>query len=388
MECDINKKPKRFIYFDNNATTALDKDVLSEMMPYFTDKFGNASSLHFFGQETRTAVETARSKVASVIGVLEREVFFTSGGTESDNWLIKGLAFANASKGKHIITTAVEHHAVLDTCKYLSKHGFEITYLPVDKNGFVIFDELKKAIRKDTILVSIMAANNEVGSIQPLKKIGEFLKNQPNKIFFHSDAVQALGKISFNMGDLGLDAASFSAHKIYGPKGVGAAYIKLGTKIDAFMHGGYQERNRRAGTENVAAIVGFGKACENLKIPDNKLKLRLYEGLLKNIPDVYLNGSLENSLPNTLNLSFKYIEGEGIILLLNCKGIAVSSGSACTSGSLETSHVLKAMGTDVICAQGSIRFSLGKNNTEEEVDYVIEMLPPIIKRLREMSPLL
>jgi cysteine desulfurase len=391
------------IYVDNNATTQLDKVVLEKMMPFLTEKFGNASSLHFFGQEARTAVENARKQLANTISANTNEVFFTSGGTESDNWIIKGIASANKKNGNHIITTAIEHHAVLDTCKLLGTQGFDITYLPVDAKGRVSVDDLKNAITDKTILVSVMFANNEVGTIQPIEKIGELLslknddriKNNLPKIYFHSDAVQALGKVKFSVADLKVDALSFSAHKIHGPKGIGGAYIKRGTKIATFMHGGFQENFRRAGTENTAGIVGFGEACEIISKDIEKnnlylqnLRIKLYEGITKNIPDVYINGDLEDSLSNTLNLSFKFVEGEGIILLLNSKGIAVSSGSACTSGSLDTSHVLNAMAVDIVCAQGSIRFSLGKFNTESEIDYIIQVLPPIIKRLREMSPLL
>ena len=391
------------IYVDNNATTPLDKTVLEKMMPFLTENFGNASSLHFFGQEAKTAVENARKQLADTIGANTNEVFFTSGGTEADNWIIKGIAAAGKKNGNHIITSAIEHHAVIDTCKFLSTQGFEITSLPVNDKGEVDVNDLKNAITDNTILVSIMFANNEVGTIQPIQKIGQLLSDTNNdrinaglpKIYFHSDAVQALGKIKISVNDLLVDALSFSAHKIYGPKGVGAAYIKRGTRAAQFMHGGYQENFRRAGTENVAGIVGFGAAADMISKDMKKnnaylknLKVKLYDGTTKNIPDVYINGSMENSLDNTLNLSFKFIEGEGIILLLNSKGIAVSSGSACTSGSLDTSHVLNAMAVDIVCAQGSIRFSLGKFNTESDIDYIIEVLPPIIKRLRAMSPLL
>ncbi len=391
------------IYLDHNATTPLDSAVLEKMMPYLTTKFGNASSLHYFGQEARTAVEEARQKIATSINANFNEIFFTSGGTESDNWVIKGIAYANKNLGNHIITSSLEHHAVLDTCKFLEKQGFEITYLPVDAKGLIDINALKNSIKNTTILISIMFANNEVGTIEPIAEIGKFLasenearktKNLP-KIYFHSDAVQALGKTKLDAAELNIDAMAFSGHKIYGPKGIGAAYIKKGTKLTQFMHGGYQENYKRAGTENVAGIVGFGEAAEIItknmeKYNEHlkKLKLRLYKGITSTIEDVVLNGDLGNSLINTLNLSFKFIEGEGIILLLNSKGVAVSSGSACTSGSLDPSHVLKAMNVDIVCAQGSIRFSLGKENTEEEINYAIEVLPPIISRLRKMSPLL
>jgi cysteine desulfurase len=302
------------IYVDNNATTQLDKVVLEKMMPFLTEKFGNASSLHFFGQEARTAVENARKQLANTISANTNEVFFTSGGTESDNWIIKGIASANKKNGNHIITTAIEHHAVLDTCKLLGTQGFDITYLPVDAKGRVSVDDLKNAITDKTILVSVMFANNEVGTIQPIEKIGELLslknddriKNNLPKIYFHSDAVQALGKVKFSVADLKVDALSFSAHKIHGPKGIGGAYIKRGTKIATFMHGGFQENFRRAGTENTAGIVGFGEACEIISKDIEKnnlylqnLRIKLYEGITKNIPDVYINGDLEDSLSNT-----------------------------------------------------------------------------------------
>jgi cysteine desulfurase len=392
----------RKVYLDNNATTKLDENVLKKMMPFLTEKFGNASSLHSFGQECREAVENAREQVANVISADVKEIFFTSGGTESDNWILKGIAYANKEKGNHIITTAVEHQAVLDTCKFLSKQGFEITYLPTNEKGIVDLKILKESIKDKTILVSVMFANNETGILEPIKEIGDLIeeinnnrvKNGLGRIYFHSDSVQAFGREKINVKDLKVDALSFSGHKIYGPKGVGSAFIRKGTRIFQFMHGGHQESFRRAGTENVAAIVGFGEAAKLINIEMDsvnerlkKLRLKLYNGIKEKIEDVYSNTDLDNSLCNTLNLSFKYVEGEGIILFLDRKGVAVSSGSACTSGSLDTSHVLKAMNVDVVCAQGSIRFSLGKFTNEDDIDYVIEVLPPIIERLRKMSPL-
>ncbi|MDR0676216.1 MAG: cysteine desulfurase NifS [Elusimicrobiota bacterium] len=390
------------IYLDNNATTPIDKRVLEKMMPFLSEKFGNASSLHSFGQETREAVEHARGQIAKIISADKQDIYFTSGGTESNNWILKGTVSANKTKGNHIITTSIEHPAILDVCKFLSKQGIQITYLPTNEVGLITLTDLKNAIKDETILVSVMTANNETGIIEPIKEIGEMLANinferekqNLHRIYFHSDAVQTLGREYINVNELKVDAMSFSGHKIYGPKGVGAAYIRKGTRIFPFLNGGHQESFRRAGTENVAGIVGFGEACEivgqemyvtNEKL--KKLKIKLYNGLKEKIKDIYLNGDLEISLSNTLNISFKYIEGEGIILFLNKEGIAVSSGSACTSGSLDVSHVLKAMNTDIICAQGSIRFSLGKFNTEEDINHTIQVLPPIVQRLRQMSPI-
>jgi cysteine desulfurase len=381
------------IYLDHNATTPVHADVLNEMMPYFSEEYGNASSLHSFGRKAREAVENARARVAHLIGPVESvDIVFTSGGTESDNFAIKGAAYALKNKGKHIITSRVEHHAVLNPCEFLSKNGYEITYIPVDEYGLVDIDALKKVVRRDTILISIISANNEVGTIEPVKEISTIARE--NGILFHMDAVQALGKIPIDVEELGIDLLSVSAHKIYGPKGVGALYVNKKAKIAPFMHGGHHERNRRAGTENVPGIVGFGKACElagEYIEKENRhlsiLRDRLWDGISKNIKDVKMNGHPVKRLPNTLNVSFKYVEGESVLLNLDLKCIAASSGSACTSGSLEPSHVLSAMGVEPATAQGSVRFSLGSGNTEEEIDRVIKELPPIIKKLRDMSPL-
>jgi cysteine desulfurase len=381
------------IYLDHNATTAVHPEVLKEMLPYFAEEYGNASSLHSFGRYAREAVESARAKVANLIGPVEPvDIVFTSGGTESDNFAIKGVAHALKSKGKHIITSEIEHHAVLNTCEFLAKNGYEITYIPVDEYGLVDIGAVKKAVRPDTILISIMFANNEVGTIEPVKEVSAIARGKG--VLFHTDAVQALGKIPIDAEEMGIDLLSISAHKIYGPKGTGALYINKKAKITPFMHGGHHERNRRAGTENVAGIVGFGTACklageymekENRRIL--ALRDRLWDGINKNIGDVKLNGHPTKRLPNTLNISFKYVEGESVLLNLDLKGIAASSGSACTSGSLEPSHVLSAMGVEPATAQGSVRFSLGSENTEAEIDIVIKELPPIIKKLRDMSPL-
>ncbi|MDD5680793.1 MAG: cysteine desulfurase NifS [Candidatus Omnitrophica bacterium] len=381
------------IYLDHNATTPVNPEVMEEMLPYFGKEYGNASSLHSFGRYAREAVENARQEVARLIGPVEAvDIVFTSGGTESDNFAIKGAAYALKDKGRHIITGRTEHHAVLNACEFLAKNGYEITYVSVDEHGLLNIDELKKAIRPDTILISIMFANNEVGTIGPVKEIAAIAHGKG--ILFHTDAVQALGKLPIDAEETGIDLLSVSAHKIYGPKGIGAIYISKKAKITPFMHGGHHERNRRAGTENVPGIVGFGKACQlagKYMEKENKrlleLRDRLWTGISKNIEDVKMNGHPAKRLSNTLNVSFKYVEGESVLLNLDLKGIAASSGSACTSGSLEPSHVLSAMGVEPATAQGSVRFSLGSQNTEAEIDRVIKELPPIIKKLRDMSPL-
>ncbi len=350
------------------------------------------SRLHQFGQQARKAIDEAREKVADFIGAIQEEIIFTSGGTEADNFAIKGIAYANEKKGKHIITSSIEHHAVLNPCKYLEKQGFQVTYLPVDKYGLVDPDEVEKAIAKETILITIMHANNEIGTIEPIAEIGKIAKEKG--ICFHTDAVQTVGKIPVDVNELNIDLLSLSAHKIYGPKGIGALYIRKGTRIQPLIQGGHHEKNLRAGTENVPAIVGLGKAVEIAKATLDKesiyltnLRDGLCSGIGEKIDSVYLNGHPGKRLPNTLNMSFEFVEGESIILNLDMKGIAVSSGSACTSGSLEPSHVLKAMGVEPAIVQGSIRFSLGKDNTEEDIDYVLEVLPEIIAHLRAMSPL-
>lgn len=383
----------RKVYLDNNATTRMREEVLEAMLPFYKDLYGNASSVHEFGRTARKAIDDARIKTANLLGAASpEEVFFTSSGTESDNFAIKGIAHALKAKGNHIITSSVEHHAVLNTCKFLEHDGYKVAYIPVDKDGVVVLDDLKKSITDKTILITIMYANNEVGTIEPIEEIAKIAKEKG--IYFHTDAVQAIGKIPFDVKALVADLVSISAHKIYGPKGVGALYIKKGTKITPQALGGHHEMGKRAGTENVAGIVGFGKAVELAKreIKDEAAKLvslrdYLYKGITSKIEDVRLNGHPEKRLPNTLNVGFKYLEGESIVLNLDMEGVAVSTGSACTSGSLEPSHVLTAMGVDPAETQGSIRFSLGRDNTKEDMDYVLSVLPPIIKRLRAMSPL-
>lgn len=380
------------IYLDHNATTPVHPEVLEEMLPYFKDKFGNPSSIHGFGREAKVALEEAREKVAQLLDVSSSEIFFTAGGTESDNLAVKGTAFANRNKGLHIITSRIEHHAVLESCKFLEKEGFTITYLPVDSKGVVDPEDLRKAIRDDTILVSIMYVNNEVGSIQPLEVISPLVKDKG--IYLHTDAVQALGKIPIDMRKLNVDMLSLSGHKIYGPKGIGAIYIRKGVRITPWSHGGHHERSRRAGTENIPGIIGFAKAAEVAfrELDDQNRHLKnltetFYRKLVETVPDVILNGDLNSRAVNTLNLSFKGVEGESIILSLDLKGVAVASGSACTSGTLEPSHVLSAMGIAPEIAQGAIRFSFGRNNTIEDVEYVTSIIPEIVNRLRSMSPL-
>lgn len=383
----------RKVYMDNNATTRMREEVLEAMLPFYKDVYGNASSVHAFGRTARHAIDEARAKVAALIGASSpEEVIFTSGGTESDNLAIKGVAGALKAKGNHIITSSIEHHAVLNTCKFLEKEGYRVTYVGVDKYGVADPDELKKAITPKTILITVMYANNEVGTIEPIKEIGRIAKD--NGICFHTDAVQAAGKVPFSVKDMSVDLLSISAHKFYGPKGVGALYIRKGTKITPQSQGGHHEMGKRAGTENVPGIVGMARAAELAKKEIagevstlTGLRERLYEGITSKIEHVKLNGHPADRLANTLNVGFKYLEGESIVLNLDMEGIAVSTGSACTSGSLEPSHVLTAMGVDAAETQGSIRFSLGRDNTKEDIEYVLEILPPIITRLRDMSPL-
>lgn len=384
--------PSKKVYLDHNATSPLDPEVLEAMLPCYQDKYGNASSIHSFGREARAAVEEAREKVARLIGVREEEIVFTSGGSEADNFALKGVAYAHQDKGRHIITSSIEHQAVLNTCQYLEKRGFQITYLPVDKYGLVDPDDLKRALTEETILVSIMLANNEMGTIQPIEELAKITKEK--KVYFHTDAVQAVGKISVNVKELGVDLLSLSGHKFYGPKGVGALYIRKGVKMDSLIHGGHHEGKRRAGTENVPGIVGLGKTAElasremeSWKEHLLHLRDKLEKGIRERIDYVRLNGHPEKRLPNTLNISFEFIEGESLIINLDLKGVAVSTGSACTSGSLEPSHVLLSMSVPPEIAQGSIRFSLGKGNREEDIDYVLQVLPEIVDRLRKMSPL-
>ncbi|ADQ41217.1 cysteine desulfurase NifS [Caldicellulosiruptor acetigenus I77R1B] len=382
----------KIIYFDHAATTPLKKEVLDEMMPYLTEQYGNPSTIYKLGREAKKAIELARERVAKALNADIQEIYFTSGGTESDNWALKGVAFANKDKGKHIITTTIEHHAVLHPLKYLEGLGFEVTYVPVEPNGIVDPQRIKEAIRDDTILISVMLANNEIGTIQPVKEIAKIAKEKG--IIVHTDAVQAVGQIPVDVKDLGVDLLSLSAHKFYGPKGVGALYIRKGTKIHPFSHGGAQERNRRAGTENVAGIVGLGKAIElatqslsEYAAKLQKLRDKLIDGVLSKIDYVRLNGDRNQRLPNNANFSFEFIEGESLLLMLDMKGIAASSGSACTSGSLDPSHVLLAIGLEHEVAHGSLRITLGEDNTEEDIDYLLEVLPEIVSRLREMSPL-
>jgi cysteine desulfurase len=379
------------IYMDYNATTPLDKRVLEKMMPYLTEIYSNPSSIYKFAQQAKGAVEEARKKVADLLSSEVDEIIFTSGGTESNNTAIKGIAFFHQDKGKHIITSQIEHHAVINPCKFLEKLGFEVTYLRVDEYGVVDLEELRRSIRKDTILVSIMYANNEVGTIQPIKEIAKICKEK--QVLFHTDAVQAVGKIPVDVKELGVDLLSLSSHKLYGPKGVGALYVRKGIKFDPLLHGGHHEKNRRAGTENVAGIVGLGEAAkiaqEEMAEEEKKIKVlrdKLEEGIKAKIPEVKVNGHPQERLYNTLNVCIKYIEGESILINLDFEGICASSGSACTSGSLEPSHVLLAMGIPPEVAHGSLRFSLGKHNTEEDINKVLEVLPPIIEKLRKMSP--
>ncbi|TET72465.1 MAG: cysteine desulfurase NifS [Candidatus Aminicenantes bacterium] len=382
---------ENLIYLDNNATTPTDERVVEAMLPYFCKKYGNPSSIYKLANESDMAKEEARDKVAKLLNAKPYEIVFTGCGTESDNFAIKGTAFANRKKGNHIITSSIEHHAVLNACKWLEKQDFEVTYIGVDKHGVVNLDELREAITDKTILISIMHANNEVGTIEPIKEIADIAKD--NEIYFHIDAVQTVGKLPIDVNDLSVDLLSMSGHKFYGPKGVGALYIRKGTKIDSLLHGGHHERNRRAGTENVPGIVGLGKASE-IAMEEfeeeerrvKKLRDRLEKGLMEKIDDVIINGHPERRLPSTLNICIKYVEGESILLQLNHNGIAASSGSACTSGSFEPSHVLTSMGIPPEVAHGSLRFSVGRSNTEKDIDKVIEVLPPIVENLREMSP--
>jgi cysteine desulfurase len=378
------------IYMDHNATTPLREEVLEAMLPYLREEFGNASSPHSFGRGARKAVEAAREKVAAALGAQPREIVFTGCGTEADNQAIKGVAFANRGKGDHLVTSRVEHKAVLETCQYLEKQGFRATYLPVDGFGMVSPADVAAAITDRTLLVSVMFANNEVGTVQPIAEIAQVCREKG--VYLHTDAIQAVGKLPVDVHQLGLDLLSLSAHKFYGPKGVGVLYVRKGVKIDPLLHGGHQEWGQRAATENVAGIVGLGRAIE-LRLDEMDaeatrlaaLRDRLYEGLVGRIDHIHLKGHPTRRLPGTLDVSFEYIEGEGIIMGLDLAGVAVSSGSACTSGSLEPSHVLLAMGIHPAVAQGSIRFSLGRENTEADVDAVIETLPPIVERLRAMS---
>lgn len=382
------------IYMDHAGTTPTMKEVVDSMLPYFTEKFGNASSIYSYGREAKSALENSRISIANLINAEPDEIFFTSGGTEADNWALRGTALANKNGKNHIITSSIEHHAILNTCKDLEKLGFKVTYLPVDKYGLVDPKQLASCITDETMLVSIMHANNEIGTIEPIKELVKIVKEKDENIYFHTDAVQTVGKIPVNVKELNVDLLSMSAHKIYGPKGIGALFIKRGTNIKPFLTGGAQEGKMRAGTENIPAIVGFGKAAEIahrdlFKEKDRLTKLRdhLINGIINNIPYTRLNGHPTYRLPHNVNVCFEFIEGESMLLNLDMKGICASSGSACTSGSLEPSHVLLAIGLPHEIAHGSLRLTLGRDNEKKDVDYVIETLKEIVGKLREMSPL-
>lgn len=380
------------VYLDNAATTSVDERVLECMLPYMTETYGNASSLHCFGRDAAAAVDEARAKIASIFNAKSQEIYITSGGTESDNWALRGVAHANAKTGKHIITTAVEHPAVMQTCKQLEREGFEITYLPTGSDGRISVSDLEKAVRDDTVLVSVMFANNETGAIQPIKEIGAFCKE--NGIIFHTDAVQAVSSVKIDVDEYGIDLLSLSAHKFHGPKGIGLLYIRSGVKIDRLLFGGHQERTYRAGTTNTPGIVGMAKALELAvaEMEENNAKIkrvrdRFVERVLKEIPDCKLNGGTEHRLVSNANFSFDYIEGESILMTMDLHGVAVSSGSACSSGSLEPSYVILATGASIEEAHSSIRFSFGKDNTMEEADYAADVLRDEVAKLRSWSPL-
>lgn len=380
------------IYLDNAATTKTAPEVVDAMLPYFSEYYGNASTIYSLGAESKKAMDHARQTIADSLGAKPEEIYFTAGGSESDNWALKATAEAYASKGKHIITTKIEHHAILHTCEYLEKRGFEITYLNVDRDGLISLDELKAAIRPDTILISVMFANNEIGTIEPIAEIGEIAKE--HGVLFHTDAVQAYAQVPINVDEMHIDMLSASGHKLNGPKGIGFLYIRKGVKIRSFVHGGAQERSRRAGTENIPGIVGLGAAVERaMRIMDTKtrkeIELRDYLiGRLENeIPHCWLNGHRTKRLPNNINFSFLFIEGESMLIMLDMKGICASSGSACTSGSLDPSHVLLAIGLKHEEAHGSLRLTLSEESTKEEMDIVAEEVKKIVQRLRDMSPL-
>lgn len=383
---------KRFVYADNAATTRVSDEVLEAMLPYFTEQYGNASSIYALGRNARKAVELSREKIASAIGALPSEIYFTSGGSESDNWAIRGVCEKLAPKGKkHIITSVFEHHAVLHTCQALEKKGFEVTYIPVDEKGLINPEDIKKAMRDDTALVTIMFANNEIGTIQPIKEIADICHE--HKVLFHTDAVQAVGNVEINVRDMGIDLLSVSGHKIHAQKGIGALYIRKGIVIPNLIYGGAQEKNKRAGTENTAGIVGFAKAMEIAcaDIPEKIEKVtamrnRLIDGILK-LPRTRLNGDRDKRLCGNCNISIEGVEGESLLLMLDLHGICASSGSACTSGSLDPSHVLLALGLKHEVAHGSLRLSISDETTDEDIDYILEVIPAVVKRLRDMSPL-
>ncbi len=382
----------RSVYMDHSATTPVKPEVVQAMLPYFTEIYGNASSVHAFGREARKGVMSARQTIADFIGAHADELYFTAGGTESDNWAIRGVAYANKAKGNHIITTTIEHHAVLHVCEMLEKEGFEVTYLKTDADGLISLKDLEAAIRPNTTLISIMAVNNEIGTIQPIEEIGHIAKK--HGVLFHTDAVQALGKIELDVNKQNIDLMSFSAHKLYGPKGIGALYVRKSVRIKNLMDGGAQEKKRRPGTENVPGIIGFGKAVELAAegFEENNARLirlrdKMIAGIEATIPYIRLNGHRTKRHPGNVNFCFEFIEGESLLLSLDLVGVAASSGSACTSGSLDPSHVLMAIGLTHEIAHGSLRLSLGEFTTDEDVDYVIEQLKPIVERLRSYSPL-
>ena len=385
-------KMNKLIYLDNAATTKTAQEAVDAMLPYFTEYYGNASSIYSLGAESKKAMTEAREEIAGSIGASAQEIYFTAGGSESDNWALVAAAEAYESKGKHIITSKIEHHAILHTCEYLEKRGFSITYIDVDENGVLKLDELKKAIRPDTILISVMFANNEIGSIQPIKEIGRIAKE--HGVLFHTDAVQAFCQVPINVDECNIDMLSSSGHKINGPKGIGFLYIRKGVKIRSFVHGGAQERSRRAGTENIPGIVGLAAAVkknfanmEERNRKETELRDYLIERIEKEIPYCRLNGHRTDRLPNNVNFSFQFIEGESLLIMLDMKGICASSGSACTSGSLDPSHVLLAIGLPHEIAHGSLRLTLSEENTKEEIDFVADELKGIVERLRSMSPL-
>jgi len=386
----------RRIYLDNSATTPIDKEVVAAMLPFLTEKFGNASSIHFFGQEARAAVDRARHQVAEIINSRPNEIIFTSGGTEANNLAIRGLVEANDKYGKHVITSQIEHPAVKNVCEDLEKRGYAVTYLPVYEDGIVKIEDVKNAIREDTILVSIMTANNEIGTIQPVEEIGRIIKQlreNGKKIWFHTDAVQAIGKMTVDVEEIGCDLLSLSAHKLYAPKGVGALYVRRGVRLRSQNLGGRQERERRGGTESVPHIVAMGKACElaqkNLNETARHLKNlrdKFENSVAERVSDIEINGNREKRLSSISNISFRFVEGEGLLINLDLQGVAVSTGSACSSGSLEPSPIIRALGRNDEMARGAIRFSFGKDNTAEDVEYVLEVLPQAIENLRRLSP--
>ena len=386
----------RRVYLDNSATTPVDKEVVEAMVPFLTEKYGNASSIHFFGQEARSAVDKARHQVAAIINAKPNQIIFTSGGTESNNLAIRGFCQMNEKYGKHIITSKIEHPAVINVCEELEEHGFEVTYLPVYEEGIIQIEDVENAIKEDTVLISVMVGNNEIGTLQPVKEIGRLVqkhRDNGNKIWFHTDAVQAVGKIPVDIEEIGCDLLSISSHKIYAPKGAGALFVKRGVRLKSQNLGGHQERERRGGTENVPAIVAFGKACElaNQNLESNTENLKTLRdafenGVKEKIPNVIINGNREKRLPNISNITFQGIEGEGLLINLDMQGVAVSTGSACSSGSLEPSPIILALGQREDLARGAVRFSFGKENTLEDVEYVLNVLPNAVENLRKLSP--